>query len=220
MLRSFALASYHVPTESMVPTIEIGDRIAVNKAAYGYSRFSLPGGALLPRLPLPDGRLFGSLPSRGDVVVFRHPTTDVDLLKRVVALPGDRVRIEHGLLIVNDTPAARAPEGPFFYRAPEGWVVRVAQYREQLPAGRSHPILKRTDSGPGNDMAEMTVPAGHFFAMGDNRDNSEDSRFAEVGTVPFENLIGRVEAVMYSISACEPEPGLRCPPPRWLQSVE
>lgn len=219
-LRSFAFASYNVPTESMVPTIEVGDRVVVNKAAYGYSRFSLPGGDYLPSWPFGDGRLLGQLPERGDVVVFRHPILGDDWLKRVVALPGDHVRLSEGQLFVNGILAERRADGSYLYREPAGQIVRVRRFVEALPEGRSHIIVKRSDDTPGNNMTEVVVPPGHVFMMGDNRDNSADSRFSALGFVPVENLIGRVEAVMFSLNDCQAEPGLRCPGRRFLTLVK
>lgn len=220
VMRSLAFATYHVPSESMVPTLEVGDRFAASKFSLGYSRFSLVGGDYLPSFPGETGRLPALSPKRGDVVVFRHPHTNEDMVKRVIGLPGDRVAIHDGRLWLNGTPAPLTQTGRWTYRAPTGDRVAVTAYRESLPGAAPHTILLRDRRSLEGDMAEQVVPEGRLFMLGDNRDNSGDSRFAEMGFVPLENLTGRAEAILYSLASCSGEQGLRCPPRRLLERIE
>lgn len=219
VMKSFAFASNHIPSESMVPTLQIGDRILVSKWAYGVSRHSLlvdPGVSL----PGENGRLFGRLPDRGDVAVFTHPRNGETMVKRVIGLPGDRVALRAGRLWLNGALVARAPEGMLSYRDDRGGIVTVARFTETLPGGRTHPILERTDRGFADTVGEVVVPAGHLFMMGDNRDNSADSRFADMGFVPVENLQGRADLITWSLYRCAEEPGLACAAKRFLEAVE
>lgn len=220
VLRSFAFATYYIPSESMVPTLEIGDRVAALKFPLGFSRYSLMGGEHLPRFPGETGRIPAALPARGDVVVFRHPHSGEDMIKRVIGLPGDRVAIRSGRLWLNGAEVPLSAAGRWSYRAGEGGVVAVQAFREALPGAQPHTILLRERRSPMGDMAEQVVPEGRLFMLGDNRDNSLDSRFAAMGFVPLENLIGRADAILYSFATCSGEPGLRCAPRRVLERVE
>jgi signal peptidase I len=200
----------------MLPTLYIGDYIAVAKWPYGYSRYSFPFG-----FPPFEGRVLGRLPSRGDVVVFRHPSEDADLIKRVIGLPGDTVAVRGGRLILNGRLVPRRPLPPAKIAvsanspcrtvppANPNVVVAGAQayclYHadlETLPGGPSYTVLDQVDHGPADDFAPTTVPPGHLFLMGDNRDDSLDSRFAAfeggIGMVPAENLIGRASFTFWS----------------------
>lgn len=217
-MRTVAFASYYIPTESMVPTLQIGDRVLVSKWNYGYSRHSLP---IDPGVSLPgkDGRVFMHLPERGDVVVFTHPKTGETLIKRVIGLAGDRIAMHHGRLFINGKMVARKEMGHYSYRGPYGRVISVTRYDETLPGGDVHPIIERSDRGMADEMAQVTVPPGDLFMMGDNRDDSADSRFAELGFVPVENLIGRADMIAYSLYACRPEKGLHCASDRWVTRV-
>lgn len=213
VFRTLFFQPFWIPSGSMKDTLLIGDFLFVNKMAYGYSRYSCPFG-LCPF----SGRILGSEPARGDVVVFRHPVTGADFIKRVIGLPGDRVQMRGGVLFINDREAVQTPAGTFeeiFERQgpvgilPQcknagvgfGAVCIKDRYIEQLPDGPSHSILdirvSRLDDTP-----VYTVPEGHYFFMGDNRDNSTDSRVSQaasgVGFVPFENLIGRADRVIFS----------------------
>jgi signal peptidase I len=200
----------------MLPTLYIGDYLVVAKWPYGYSRYSLPFG-----FPPFRGHVFGGLPKRGDVVVFHHPVENADLIKRVIGLPGDTVEVRDGRLVVNGTPVAVRPLAPV--RIPlspntacktvapaEPNVIVVSRqplclYRafvETLPGGPSYTILDQVDHGPADDFPTTRVPPGHLFLMGDNRDDSLDSRFptAEggVGMLPLENLVGRASFTFWS----------------------
>ncbi|HEV2574681.1 signal peptidase I [Methylocella sp. CPCC 101449] len=220
VMRSLAFATYHVPSESMVPTLEVGDRFAALKFPFGYSRFSLVGGDYLPRFPGASGRIPAILPKHGDVVVFRHPFDGDDMVKRVIGLPGDRVAIRAGRLWLNGAEVPLVRSGRWTYRDPSGYRVAVTAYQERLPGAEPHTILLRDARSADGDMEEKVVPEGRLFMLGDNRDNSADSRFAEMGFVPLENLIGRADAILYSLASCSGEQGLRCPPRRLLERIE
>ena len=214
--RSLVGAPFNIPSGSMLPTLYIGDYVAVAKWPYGYSRYSFPFG-----LPAFHGRIFEHLPERGDVVVFRHPSEDADLIKRVIGLPGDRVAVRGGRLILNGRLVPRQPlppaKVPVTLNSPckvvppatpsmiavSGKPACVYQaFLETMPGGPSYTVLNQVDNGPADDFAETQVPAGHVFLMGDNRDDSLDSRFpgyeGGVGMVPVENLIGRALVTFWS----------------------
>ena len=201
-IRTLAFEPFNIPSGSMIPTLLVGDYLFVSKYSYGYSRFSLP---FAPDLF--NGRIFGRLPARGDVAVFKFPRdTSIDYIKRIVGLPGDRIQVRAGQLYINGVICPRQSEGEYTdddARPP----VLAREYRETLPNGVSHDILKRYDEGFANNTPEFKVPEGHVFAMGDNRDNSADSRFMDgsgVGFVPIENLVGRAEFLFFSINADAP----------------
>ena len=185
-VRTFAYAGYHVPSESMLPTLRVGDQFYAAKFAYGYSRFSGP-----VVLPFAEGRRFPeALPARGDVVVVRLPGREEDLVKRVIGLPGDRVQVTAGVVHVNGEPARRRELARFGYREQEGGVAFVTEYAETLPGSSAeHRILERTDRGPADDTPEYLVPQGHVFVMGDNRGSSRDSRF--FGPIDEDLIVGR-----------------------------
>ena len=181
----------------MIPTLLIGDYLFVSKFSYGYSRYSLPFS-----LPLLSGRLFARAPDRGDVAVFkRPPANDTDFIKRLVGLPGDRLQMVGGILYINGEPVQRQRIEDVVIRDRRGGERRVPSYSETLPNGRSHPIIEELgDNGPLDNTGEYVVPVGHYFAMGDNRDNSADSRGnGRTGWfVPNENLVGRAVFLFYS----------------------
>jgi signal peptidase I len=216
IIRSLIVAPFSIPSGSMLPTLYIGDYLFVAKWPYGYSRFSFPF-----QFPPIDGRILGGLPNRGDVVVFRHPRDDTDLIKRVIALPGDRVEVRNGALILNgkavtrdrprryalpmsaNTPCKTAPPAPPQVAAvADRSYCMLMSYRETLPGGPSYSVLDQVDGGIADDFSPETVPAGHVFLMGDNRDDSLDSRFpvsaGGIGMVPVENLIGRAMRTFWS----------------------
>lgn len=194
-VRTFAYEPFNIPSGSMKPTLLVGDYLFVSKFAYGYSRYSLPLG-----LPLFSGRIFGSLPERGDVAVFKLPSDNrTDYIKRIVGLPGDRVQVLRGVLHINGE-AVRLEALPPFTDDLDGREVAIPMYAETLPGSdESHEILDLTERGRLDNTDVFVVPEGHVFAMGDNRDNSLDSRTTNVGFVPIENLIGRADLLMFSV---------------------
>jgi signal peptidase I len=190
---------FYVPSGSMEPTLLIGDALLASKYPYGYSTASLPIQFNLPE----TGRVFGEPPKLGDVVVFRWPGDRSQAwVKRVVGLPGDRIQLRHGQLFINDHAAALKPDGIGEAEEDNGATLPAYRYIETLPNGVSHAIFKMRDNGRLDNTAEVTVPAGHLFVMGDNRDNSADSRVplrqGGVGLLPIDNLIGRADAVVGS----------------------
>ena len=195
-VRTVAFEPFNIPSGSMIPTLLVGDYLFVSKYSYGYSQYSLP---LSP--PLFSGRILSHEPQRGDVIVFKLPRdTRVDYIKRLIGLPGDRIQVIHGVLNINGKPVERQQIDDYVERDNQGGVRRVVRYMETLPNGRKHPIIEALgDEGPADNTPEYVVPAGHYFMMGDNRDNSQDSRFlSEVGYVPGENLVGRAEFIFFS----------------------
>lgn len=192
-IRTVAYEPFNIPSGSMKPTLLIGDYLFVSKFSYGYSKHSLPFS-----LPLISGRVLFSEPERGDVVVFKLPTDNkTDYIKRIVGLPGDKIQLINGILNINGKPVKREP-------APEPGNSNVngtARFIETLPNGRRHYIFEVTDTAPYDNTQLYTVPAGHYFGMGDNRDRSRDSRFLnDVGFIPRENLVGRAEFLFFSIN--------------------
>ncbi len=195
VIRTLLFQPFSIPSGSMRPTLLEGDYLFVTKWSYGFSRYSLPFG--------PDifsGRIWGSEPKRGDVVVFKFPPDpSLDYIKRVVGLPGDKIQMKEGQLFINDVPVPRVKTGqiqnPDITEVPEP----VDVYRETLPNGVSYDTLDLTPNSITDNTKEFVVPAGNYFMMGDNRDNSSDSRLS-VGYVPAENLVGRANIVFFSIA--------------------
>ena len=218
VLRSLIIAPFSIPSGSMLPTMAIGDYLFVQKWPYGFSRFSFPF-----QVPSFEGRVFARYPERGDIIVFRPPgQEDADFVKRAIGLPGDTIEVRGGMLILNGTPLVRQPAGMIALAVSENSPSRVVPgatpmvransdggrdclypaYRETLPGGRSYLTIDQVETSPGDDFAPITVPAGHVFMMGDNRDDSLDSRFSPyvggVGLVPLDHLVGRASRRFWS----------------------
>ena len=220
VFRTLFFQPFWIPSGSMKDTLLVGDFLFVNKMAYGYSRFSCPFGVC----PI-TGRILGWDPERGDVVVFRHPVNGSDFIKRLIGLPGDTVQVKNGILFLNGTEVPQTPDGiftePFAPQGPmgqyprcengpvgEGGPCNASRFIETLPPtpanpeGRQHRILNIDTNGFADNTDVFTVPEGQYFFMGDNRDNSQDSRFGQavggVGFVPAEYLIGRADRIMFS----------------------
>ncbi|HEY1708332.1 MAG TPA: signal peptidase I [Rhizomicrobium sp.] len=190
---------FYVPSGSMQPTLAIGDAFVAAKYPYGYSRYSVP----FAIGPDSKERLLQKMPKVGDVVVFRLPRDPSQtLVKRVIGLPGDRIQMRAGRLWINDKELTLKPDGSGTVEAEDGTQTTSPKFIETLPNGVKHPIFKWTWTGPLDDTPAFAVPAGHIFLMGDNRDNSLDSRVPAdeggVGFVPVENLVGRAEFVVGS----------------------
>ena len=196
VVRTLAYEPFNIPSGSMIPTLLVGDYLFVSKFSYGYSRHSLPFS-----LPLLEGRILASKPERGDVAVFKLPSDDTtDYIKRIIGLPGDRIQMLAGVLHINGEPVKRRRIEDYVLHDRFGGTVRVPQYIETLPNGVSHRIIESSgDFGSLDNTPVYVVPPDHYFAMGDNRDNSSDSRvMSQVGYVPFVNLVGRAEFLFFS----------------------
>ena len=214
--RSFVVAPFSIPSGSMLPTLYIGDYLAVAKWPYGFSRFSFPF-----NFPSFSGRILANLPERGDVAVFRPPGADMEFVKRVIGLPGDTVEVRGGMLILNGRNLPREalrpfampvspnspckvvpPAQPMIIGTSGGLNCLYPAYRETLPGGPSYTVLDQVESPRGDDFSAVKVPQGHVFMMGDNRDDSLDSRFSPaeggIGMVPVENLVGRALFTFWS----------------------
>jgi signal peptidase I len=199
LFRFFLYQPFNIPSNSMAPTLMVGDYVFAAKFAYGYDRYSLP---FAPSWI--SGRIFAADPDYGDVAVFRTPKdTSVDYVKRVVALPGDRVQMRGGQLILNERPVTRVAlasvAGGDFCGADNA---KIKRWRETLPNGASYITYDCVDNGYLDNTSVFTVPPGHFFALGDNRDNSSDSRMMSVmGFIPMDHLVGKVTRIIWSLNA-------------------
>ena len=192
-IRTVWFEPFKIPSGSMYPTLYVGDYLFVSKYTYGYSKHSLP-----LSVPLFEGRVWFDEPQRGDVVVFKFPQDNkTDFIKRVIGLPGDKIKLENGRLFINGKMVERDQIDDFILRDKFGNATRYRQYIETLPEGKQHKILEISDQGNYDDFAELEVPQGNYFMMGDNRDQSDDSR-GNVGFVPAENLVGKARFLFFS----------------------
>jgi signal peptidase I len=195
VIRTVLFQPFNIPSGSMKATLLVGDYLFVSKYSYGYSHFSLPFSP-----PLFSGRIFASPPERGDVVVFRLPKdTSTDYIKRVIGLPGDKIQMIDGVLHINGQAIKRERADDFIETEEVARATPVKRWRETLPNGVSYYALDLVENGFADNTQVYTVPAGEYFMMGDNRDNSTDSRFSQVGTVPFENIVGRAQIIFFSV---------------------
>ena len=197
VLRVFLFQPFTIPSASMEPTLLEGDYIIVSKYAYGYSRHSAPFSP-----PVMEGRVFSQAPTRGDIVVFKLPRDGrTDYIKRLVGMPGDRVQVREGVLYINGRVVPRTSDGTGLIHSPFGFERPVERYRERLPNGREYVTFDLGPDGEVDNTGVFSVPQGHYFMMGDSRDNSVDSRYPPdfgVGFVPMENLVGRAEMIVFS----------------------
>ena len=197
-IRTFAYEPFNIPSGSMIPTLLVGDYLFVSKMSYGYSRYSLPFG-----FPLISGRIFTQSPESGDVAVFKTPADNkTDYIKRIIGLPGDELQIRNGILYLNGQPVRRDRVGSYRYQSRFGYTKTLTRYRETLPNGVSYDIVEESDNRPLDNTSVYRVPEEHYFALGDNRDNSTDSRVPGshqgVGFIPVDNLVGRADFIFFS----------------------
>jgi len=194
IFRSFAYEPFHIPSESMKATLLKGDYIFVSKFSYGYSRYSFPFG-----LPPFKGRFMKDEIKRGDIAVFRRPNHSEDYIKRVIGLPGDKIQMVDGVLYINGNAVKKEPIADYVEKAADGSEIRIKRFQETLPEGKTYEVFDLTPHGAVDNTEVYEVPTGHYFMMGDNRDDSQDSRYLnEVGFVPEENFVGRAVLVLFS----------------------
>ena len=195
LIRSFIAEPYNIPSGSMKPNLLVGDFIFVSKYSYGFSKHSLPFS-----IPLIPGKIFANTPERGDVVVFKTPENNrTDYIKRVIGLPGDKIEIKNGIIFINGSEILRKKLNDFIDTDNKSSNKRVRMYNEYF-FNKEINILDITDNGIADNTQLFNVPENHFFVMGDNRDNSQDSRFiSTVGFIPYENLVGKAQFIFFSL---------------------
>ena len=192
IIRSFFLQPFYIPSSSMEPNLLVGDRLFVTKYSYGYSKHSFP---FSPNIF--NGRIMDSMPKMGDVVVFKTPADNrTDYIKRLIGLPGDRIEVQNGNLIINSKSLEYENIREDSKVLKNGRVIKINVLKETLPNGISYEIYNYLDGSPGDNTKEFVVPENHYFFMGDNRDNSNDSRFW--GTVEFNRLVGKAQIIFFS----------------------
>lgn len=198
-IRVFIFEPYTIPSGSMIPTMLIGDYLYVYKSGYGISRYSFP----FYHPPFLKGRYFEKRPERGDVVVFKVPhDTDTNYIKRLIGLPGDKIQVKEGILYINGISVPQRPLEDYVEKTASGRIKRTLQFVETLPNGKEYTILRESTDGQQayDNTEEFTVPADHYFMMGDNRNHSGDSRSA-LGSIPFENFVGPAKMVLLSVDS-------------------
>ena len=195
VIRTFAFEPFNIPSGSMIPSLLVGDYLFVSKFSYGYSKYSIP---FAP--PMFSGRILLTEPKRGDVFVFKKPTnTNIDYIKRLIGMPGEKIQVINGIVQINGKPVIREKIDGFVKLDSFGRKVDISQYEETLPNGTKHRIIELMgDKGDSDNTEVFIVPSGHYFMMGDNRDNSVDSRYKSVGSVPLENMVGRAEVLFWA----------------------
>ena len=194
IFRSIFFEPFNIPSGSMIPTLLVGDYLFVSKYSYGYSKYSFPFGVV----PI-DDRILDENPKRGDVIVFRKPGDEsIDYIKRLIGLPGDTVQVRNGILLVNNKEAKRLKTNMGKMKNIFGQEKVFIEYKEKFENTNFHKIIESSDSDPYDNTIEFIVPENNFFFMGDNRDNSRDSRTSEVGFVPKKNLIGKAQIIFFS----------------------
>tara|TARA_B100000131_G_C18094427_1_gene603454 strand:+ start:858 stop:1613 length:756 start_codon:yes stop_codon:yes gene_type:complete len=194
IFRSLLFEPFNIPSGSMIPSLLVGDYLFVSKYSYGYSKYSFPFGII----PIKD-RIFVDEPKRGDIIVFRKPGEEhIDYIKRLIGIPGDRVQVLDGILVVNGKKAIRSKTNIGKMRNQIGNFQLFNEYIEKFEDSQAHRIIESSDNDYFDNTIEFKVPDGHYFFMGDNRDNSRDSRTSEVGFVPRANLIGKAERIFFS----------------------
>ena len=211
-IRTFAYEPFSIPSGSMYPALYVGDFLFVSKFSYGYSKYTF--------FDLIDfeGRLWSAKPERGDIAVFKLPDDPtLDYIKRIIGLPGDKIQIQEGILYLNDRPIQTQNLENVQIRASYRGLGEYLQYRETLPNGKSYliyhePGYRRTVL---NNTPTWIVPDGHYFMLGDNRDNSKDSRFRDIGFIPVENFVGRAEVLFFSVE----EGQFDLFDPKWYQTI-
>ncbi len=191
IIRTFLIQPFFIPSSSMEPNLLVGDRLIASKFDYGYSKHSFP----FSLGPI-SNRIFSNVPDRGDVIIFKPPHTNLDYIKRLIGLPGDRIEVRNGNLIINSNSLEYENIREDSKVLKNGRVIKINVLKETLPNGISYEIYNYLDGSPGDNTKEFVVPENHYFFMGDNRDNSNDSRFW--GTVEFNRLVGKAQIIFFS----------------------